>query len=359
MQDLTTRPVLDVRSLTKSFGTMKAVDTVSFSVHAGEVVVIVGGSGCGKTTTLRCIAGLENPTDGEIHLDGALIASPFQSVAPEKRGIGMVFQSYALWPHKTIFQNVAYGLERRGLSGHEIKAKVHEVLAQVSLQDFAERFPSSLSGGQQQRVALARSAVLRPRLLLLDEPLSNLDAKLRERMRDDLQDMIRMFGMTAIHITHDQEEAMALANRIICMRSGRIEQIGTPREIYRSPINRYVADFIGSSNILEPRSVTMTPEGSRADFGAVSLLSGQPLDAACPQPVVAVRVEAVELHESAPAGPNVLAAKVTKVIYLGNHSLYHLDSFGLRLVARSQTDFAPGQTVHLHIPPADVRLIAP
>ena len=138
MQDLTTRPVLDVRSLTKSFGTMKAVDTVSFSVHAGEVVVIVGGSGCGKTTTLRCIAGLENPTDGEIHLDGALIASPFQSVAPEKRGIGMVFQSYALWPHKTIFQNVAYGLERRGLSGHEIKAKVHEVLAQVSLQDFAD-----------------------------------------------------------------------------------------------------------------------------------------------------------------------------------------------------------------------------
>ncbi len=224
MQAHTAPPVLDVRSLTKAFGAMKAVDAISFAVHAGEILVIVGGSGCGKTTTLRCIAGLEDPTDGEIHLDGALIASARQSVAPERRGVGMVFQSY--------------GLERRGLTGKEIAAKVQEVLTQISLQDFAERYPLSLSGGQQQRVALARSAVLRPKLLLLDEPLSNLDAKLRERMRDDLQDMIRMFGMTAIHITHDQEEAMALADRIICMRSGRIEQIGAPREVYRSPANR-------------------------------------------------------------------------------------------------------------------------
>lgn len=271
----------------------------------------------------------------------------------------MVFQSYALWPHKTIFQNVAYGLERRGLTGQEITAKVQEVLTQVGLQDFAERYPSSLSGGQQQRVALARSAVLRPKLLLLDEPLSNLDAKLRERMRDDLQEMIRMFGMTAIHITHDQEEAMALADRIICMRSGRTEQIGAPREIYCSPVNRYVADFIGSSNILEPSAVVAAPEGSRADFGAASLHSTQPVDAACPQPVVAVRVEAVELHDTAPTGPNVLEAKVTKVTYLGGHSLYHLESGPLRLIARSITDYMPGQAVHLSIDPADVRLIAP
>ena len=359
MQDLKATPVLDVRSLTKAFGAMKAVDAISFTVHSGEILVIVGGSGCGKTTTLRCIAGLEDPTDGEIHLDGALIASSRQSVAPERRGIGMVFQSYALWPHKTIFQNVAYGLERRGLTGQEIAAKVQEVLTQVSLQDFAERYPSSLSGGQQQRVALARSAVLRPKLLLLDEPLSNLDAKLRERMRDDLQEMIRMFGMTAIHITHDQEEAMALADRIICMRSGRIEQIGAPREIYCSPVNRYVADFIGSSNILEPSAVVAAPEGSRADFGAASLHSTQPVDAACPQPVVAVRVEAVELHDTAPTGPNVLEAKVTKVTYLGGHSLYHLESGPLRLIARSITDYMPGQAVHLSIDPADVRLIAP
>ena len=359
MQDLKATPVLDVRSLTKAFGAMKAVDAISFTVHAGEILVIVGGSGCGKTTTLRCIAGLEDPTDGEIHLDGALIASSRQSVAPERRGIGMVFQSYALWPHKTIFQNVAYGLERRGLTGQEIAAKVQEVLSQVALQDFAERYPSSLSGGQQQRVALARSAVLRPKLLLLDEPLSNLDAKLRERMRDDLQDMIRMFGMTAIHITHDQEEAMALADRIICMRSGRIEQIGAPREVYRSPVNRYVADFIGSSNILEPRAVAPAPEGSRADFGAVSLLSTQPMDPAAPRPVVAVRVEAVEIHVTAPVGPNVLAAQVTKVTYLGAHSLYHLDAGPLRLIARSNADYPPGQTVHLRIDPVDVRLITP
>ena len=359
MQDLIAPPVLDVRSLTKAFGAMKAVDAISFRVHAGEILVIVGGSGCGKTTTLRCIAGLEDLTDGEIHLDGALIASPRQSVAPERRGIGMVFQSYALWPHKTIFQNVAYGLERRGLNGQEITAKVQEVLTQVSLQDFAERDPSSLSGGQQQRVALARSAVLRPRLLLLDEPLSNLDAKLRERMRDDLQDMIRMFGMTAIHITHDQEEAMALADRIICMRSGRIEQIGAPREVYHTPVNRYVADFIGSSNILEPHSIVATPQGSRAVFGAASLLSSQALNDACPHPVVAVRVEAVEIHEAAPSGPNVLEAKVTKGAYLGSHSLYHLECCGLRLVARSAVDYATGQMVHLRIAPTDVRLIDP
>ena len=168
-----------------------------------------------------------------------------------------------------------------------------------------------------------------------------------------------MFGMTAIHITHDQEEAMALADRIICMRSGRIEQIGAPREIYRSPVNRNVADFIGSSNILEPNAVASAPGGSRADFGAASLLSAQPVDAACPQPVVAVRVEAVELHDTAPTGPNVLEAKVTKVTYLGSHSLYHLESGPLRLIARSITDYMPGQAVHLSIDPADVRLIAP
>ena len=359
MQDLKATPVLDVRSLTKAFGAMKAVDAISFTVHAGEILVIVGGSGCGKTTTLRCIAGLEDPTDGEIHLDGALIASSRQSVAPERRGIGMVFQSYALWPHKTIYQNVAYGLERRGLKAQEIKTRVQEVLTQVSLQDFADRYPSSLSGGQQQRVALARSAVLRPKLLLLDEPLSNLDAKLRERMRDDLQEMIRMFGMTALHITHDQEEAMALADRIICMRSGRIEQIGAPREIYRSPVNRYVADFIGSSNILEPHDVVAAPQGSQARFGAISLLSAHPLDPACMQPVVAVRVEAVELHDTEPAGPNVLEARVLKVTYLGGHSLYHLEAGGLRLIAKSNDDHAPGKTIHLRIAPGDVRLIAP
>ena len=359
MQAPSNPPVLDVRSLTKAFGQTRAVDAISFTVHAGEILVIVGGSGCGKTTTLRCIAGLENPTDGEIHLDGELIASAAHSRAPERRGIGMVFQSYALWPHKTIFANVAYGLERRGLKTQEIKAKVFEALAQVGLQDFADRFPSSLSGGQQQRVALARSAVLRPRLLLLDEPLSNLDAKLRERMRDELQEMIRMFDMTAIHITHDQEEAMALADRIICMRDGRIEQVGAPREIYRSPVNRYVADFIGSSNIFEPAAVTAAPSGSSADFGDVKLYSTDAPDKAGPRPLVAVRVEAVELHDAPPAGPNVLAAKIVKLTYLGGHSLCHLEAHGLRLIGRTTADYDVGQTIHLRIAPSDVRLIAP
>jgi len=359
MQAQSNPPVLEVRSLTKAFGATRAVDAISFTVHAGEILVIVGGSGCGKTTTLRCIAGLEHPTDGEIHLDGALIASAAHSVAPERRGVGMVFQSYALWPHKTIFGNVAYGLERRGLKAQEIKAKVFEALTQVGLQDYAERFPSSLSGGQQQRVALARSAVLRPKLLLLDEPLSNLDAKLREHMREELQDMIRLFDMTAIHITHDQEEAMALADRIICMREGRIEQIGAPREVYRSPVNRYVADFIGSSNILEPLRVEAALDGSLVDFGTVQLRSTQAPDAAGAKPAIAVRVEAVELHASAPQGENVLPATVTKVTYIGGSNLYRLKAGSLSLTARASDDYAFGETVHLRIAPCDVRLIAP
>ena len=357
MQAPLTPAVLDVRSLTKTFGQTRAVDAISFMVHSGEILVIVGGSGCGKTTTLRCIAGLDNPTDGEIHLDGALIASASCSVAPERRGIGMVFQSYALWPHKTIFGNVAYGLERRGLKAHEIKEKVFEALAQVGLQDFSERFPSSLSGGQQQRVALARSAVLRPKLLLLDEPLSNLDAKLRERMRDELQDMIRLFGMTAVHITHDQEEAMALADRIICMRDGRIEQMGAPRDIYRSPVNRYVAEFIGSSNILDPVRVEAAQGGSLIVFGDAKLYSTQAPDALGVKPAISVRVEAVELHASAPKGENVLVATVTKATYLGGSSLYRLEACGLRLTARAFDDYACGQMVYLHIAPCNIRLI--
>ncbi len=359
MQEIHATPVLDVRSLTKAFGATKAVDDISFSVHAGEILVIVGGSGCGKTTTLRCIAGLEEPTGGEIHLDGVLIASAQHSMAPERRGIGMVFQSYALWPHKTIFENVAYGLERRGLKTQEIRSRVDEALTQVGLQEFAQRFPSSLSGGQQQRVALARSAVLRPKLLLLDEPLSNLDAKLREHMRDELQEMIRLFDMTAIHITHDQEEAMALADRIICMRNGRIEQIGAPRDVYRSPVNRYVADFIGSSNILEPLGIEAAQGGSLIDFGSVKLRSTQAPDAGGAKPSIAVRVEAVELHASAPEGENVFAATVTKATYLGGNSLYRLEANGLRLTARASDDYTCGETVHLRIAPGDVRLIAP
>ena len=348
-------PVLEVRHLVKAFGATRAVDGISFTVSNGEILVIVGGSGCGKTTTLRCIAGLEDVTEGEILLDGHPVAGAGLSVAPEKRGIGMVFQSYALWPHKTVAQNVAYGLERSGVNRDEIRHKVDEVLEQVSLAGFRDRYPSSLSGGQQQRVALARSAVLRPKLLLLDEPLSNLDAKLREHMRDELQSMIRLFGMTAIHITHDQTEAMALGDRIVCMRAGRIEQEGTPHEIYRAPANAYVADFIGGANLVEPQSIV------RAGGSMEILLHGPRLHVAGDAPdgksVAAIRPESVKLSRHCAEGPNVFPAVIGKAVYLGSHSVYQIIAGGLELQALSSDDFAVGEAIFARVDPQEIRLV--
>src|ERR1700755_6715 len=237
---------LDVRDLRKQFAAGRpAVDGVSFHVPAGEIVVLLGPSGCGKTTTLRCLAGLEHPTAGRVSIGGRLMSAPLDGVLvpPRLRNVGMVFQSYAVWPHMTVRQNVVYPLRQRKVARSEAMAKVDEVLALVGLTEYAERPVVALSGGQMQRVALARSLVYRPQLLLLDEPLSNLDAKLRIRLRDELRRILKQTGMTGLYVTHDQAEAVVLGDRIGVMREGKLLQMAPPGEIYNRPADSFVAHF--------------------------------------------------------------------------------------------------------------------
>ena len=245
---------VEIKGLVKKFShDVVAVDNVSFEVKKGEFLTLLGPSGCGKTTVLRCIGGLETPDEGEIIIDGQYVTSVEKgiSVPPEKRGLGMVFQSYAIWPHMSVFSNVSYGLEMRAIPKREIRKRVMEVLEVVGLQDLAKRNATKLSGGQQQRVALARALAFNPRLLLFDEPLSNLDAKLRERMRFDLKRLVKEVGITSIYVTHDQAEAMAISDTILVLNAGKIVQKGDARTIYRRPINKFIADFIGVSNFLQ------------------------------------------------------------------------------------------------------------
>ena len=249
---------LIVRDLTKRFvaggAEVTAVDHVSFDVNGGEFFTMVGASGCGKTTTLRMIAGLEKPTSGTITLDGR----DFMAVPPQQRNIGMVFQSYALFPHLTIFENVAYGLRLRGISRADIERRVAATLALLQLEPYAQRHPAALSGGQQQRVSIARALVYEPSMLLLDEPLANLDAKLRVQMREELRALQRRLGITTLYVTHDQEEATAVSDRVAVFNHGRLIQLGPPEAIYTCPATLFVADFIGRANFLPVRLADST-----------------------------------------------------------------------------------------------------
>ena len=236
---------VNIQNVTKTFGDNVVLREFSATFRDGEFITLLGPSGCGKTTMLRIIAGFEKPTSGEVFIDGALVSGGKTFVPPEKRGIGMVFQSYAVWPHMNVFDNVAYPLTIRHVPKAEVKASVERVLGIVHLSQYAERFPSQLSGGQQQRVALARALVAEPKLLLLDEPLSNLDAKLRESMRFEIKEIQRKLGITVVYVTHDQTEAMTMSDRIFLINRGEIQQCGTPQEIYNSPVNQFVADFLG------------------------------------------------------------------------------------------------------------------
>ena len=234
-----------LKHIVKSFGESTVVQDINEVIHAGEFVTLLGPSGCGKTTILRMIAGFEKPSSGEIWFDDRLICGGKTFVPPEKRGIGMVFQSYAVWPHMTVFDNVAYPLTIRKSPREEVRTRVEKVLGLMHLERYADRLPSQLSGGQQQRVALARALVAEPRLLLLDEPLSNLDAKLRESMRFEIKRLQKTLGITVIYVTHDQTEAMAMSDRIFVLNRGGVQQTGTPEEIYSAPVNPFVADFLG------------------------------------------------------------------------------------------------------------------
>src|ERR1700733_11731028 len=327
---------LEVTLLRKQFAIGRpAIDGVSFAVPAGEIVVLLGPSGCGKTTTLRCVAGLEHPTSGEISIAGQVVSSPERGilVPPRLRDLGMVFQSYAVWPHMTVRQNVVYPLKHRRIARGEAKRMVDEVLELVGLSEYAERPVVALSGGQMQRVALARSIVYRPQLLLLDEPLSNLDAKLRLRLRDDLRRILKAAGMTALYVTHDQAEAVVLGDRIGVMRDGKLLQMGTPDEIYNRPADLFVANFTGATNQLTGTMVECNGKFGVIDFGEgrrgeVALLHRlSPGDKAR----IALRPENIAIGRK--DGGNVFMANVVDRRYQGTQTVYDIDLFGHRLEA--------------------------
>src|ERR1700749_2646525 len=328
---------LEVSNLRKQFSVGRpAIDGVSFAVPAGEIVVLLGPSGCGKTPTLRCVAGLEHPTDGEIAISGRVVSSPSRGilVPPRARDLGMVFQSYAVWPHMTVRQNVIYPLKHRKIARDDADKKVADVLALVGLSEYADRPVVALSGGQMQRVALARSIVYRPQLLLLDEPLSNLDAKLRLRLRDDLRVILKQTGMTALYVTHDQAEAVVLGDRIGVIRDGKLLQIGSPDEIYNRPADLFVANFTGATNELPGTLVERDGKFGVVDFG-----EGRRGEAALLHALeigdkvrIALRPENVAIGRK--DNGNSFMANVVDRRYQGTQTIYDIDLFGHRLEAR-------------------------
>ena len=318
---------LQLEHIRKAFGAVLALDDITFTATAPEFVCLLGPSGCGKTTLLRLIAGLAEPDGGHMPLDGAELAR----IPARLRGFGIVFQAYSLFPNMTVADNVGYGQRIRGASPHAVKARVAALLDLVQLARLAARYPFELSGGQQQRVALARAVAVDPKLLLLDEPLSALDAKVRLELRAELRDLQQRLGILTLMVTHDQEEALSLADRIVCMQAGRIAQIGTPDDLYRRPASRFVADFVGLSNLLAPETVRRLAPGL--------------LDGAAPGHVACVRPEDVTVN----AGGS--GARVHQVEFLGSVSRLHLDCAEGRLIAEQPgcTPFAPGDAVAVEL----------
>jgi iron(III) transport system ATP-binding protein len=344
---------------------VKAAQNVSFEVPEGKLFTLLGPSGCGKTTTLRSIAGLERPRAGEIAVGGRVVYSSEGKVfvAPNKRNFGMVFQSYAIWPHMNVFENAAFPLQvgKARLSKSEIEAKVMRVLGTVALDHLADREATKLSGGQQQRLALARALAMEPKLLLLDEPLSNLDAKLRERMRFELKRLQRELKLTTVYVTHDQSEALALSHEIAVMNEGQIVQIGSPRDIYERPRNRFVADFVGSANFLD--ATVVAPE-AQADFFRVETVLGQlccyavePLRAG-DKVVISLRPEDVHVSAERPQGQNVFEAVVDAKIFLGDYIEYQVKLGDALLLARVHPSFSPPVGTRIHVAMTPEKCIA-
>jgi iron(III) transport system ATP-binding protein len=338
-----------ISNVSRTFGVIRAVDGVTLTIEAGELFFLLGPSGCGKTTLLRMLAGFVEPDEGEIHFD----EQRMNKVAPRLRNTAMVFQSYALWPHRTVARNVSYGLEVRGLSRPEITHKVQDALKLVRLEGLSERRPAQLSGGQQQRVALARALVIQPRVLLLDEPLSNLDARLRVEMREEIRRIHHETKLTMVYVTHDQKEALSLAERIAIMHHGRLVQLGTPLDIYTRPVNRFVADFIGDSNFVPGVVKEVQGDGRclvETPLGVLAAAFSQTSVPAQKQVVCSIRPEALSLE----AGPNRIQAVVERVAFLGEILYVHLQANGIPLLAlglQGKTElWQPGSTVTLSVP---------
>jgi spermidine/putrescine ABC transporter ATP-binding subunit len=348
---------VELRKVTKAFGRIRAMDAIELEVHQGEFLSLLGPSGSGKTTTLRVIAGLVEPTAGEVYIDGRLVTR----VPVYRRNLGMVFQNYALFPHLSVYENVAFGLEMRQRGTAEIARRVTEALALVRLPGFEPRYPHQLSGGQQQRVALARAIVVQPAVLLLDEPLGALDKKLRESMQVELKALQRELGITTIFVTHDQEEALTLSDRIAVMNDGRIEQLDTPIAIYERPRTRFVSEFIGVCNFLEGEvtgeeagsAVVRTAKGLRVCVPASGLPGGPGR-----RVTLSVRPEKITLHPDRPAEPhNVFRAIIENVVYLGTNTHYYvrtdeaerLTVFEQNLLAHgAKVLYAAGDAVYVH-----------
>jgi iron(III) transport system ATP-binding protein len=341
---------IEVKDLVIRYGDMVAVNGVSFTVGRGEHVTLLGPSGCGKTTTLRAIAGLEQPVGGSIRIDGFAMydAAERKNIPTEQRGVSMVFQSYAVWPHMTVFDNVAYGLRVRKQGMAEIKANVERALDLVQMRHLADRPASKLSGGQQQRVALARAVAFSPTVVLFDEPLSNLDAKLRAEMRVELRELQRRLDITSVYVTHDQEEALAISDRVIVMNVGVIEQIGTPEEIYNRPRSRFVADFVGSANLIKGK---LLGDSQFAAEGGVMLRVTSGHKPHGKESEVAVRTAYIDL-QSRP-GDNQLPGKVRQRLFHGDFVQYVIDSaIGAVIVRRPPTNLLDeGSAVTLSFSP--------
>jgi iron(III) transport system ATP-binding protein len=354
---------LVLRNLSRAFGTVVAVDDVSLALAEGEFVSLLGPSGCGKTTTLRLVAGFLPPTAGGIEMDGAVISTPAAVLPPERRQMSMIFQSYAIWPNMTVAQNVAFGLQVRRRPRAEVQTRVERILDVVRLRPLADRYPAELSGGQQQRVALARAIVVQPAVLLLDEPLSNLDANLREEMRFEIRRLHDEFRITTVYVTHDQAEAMVTSDRIAVMNHGRIEQVDAPRTLYARPRTRFVAGFIGRTNFLdgEARGHDVVFDGfviPRARFAEPEALNGRV--------AFSLRPQAIRLHpQRLTAAPTtwVVPGRVVQRAYLGEHWDYAVrvvdSGVQLRVSARPHEVFDVAQEVWLELEPAQLAHIQP
>ncbi|MGD9827226.1 MAG: ABC transporter ATP-binding protein [Hyphomicrobiaceae bacterium] len=352
-----------VKDLVKSYGSNKVVHAISFSLEQGEFVGLLGPSGCGKTTTLRCIAGLEDANGGTISIEGEVVSDPANGIMrpAHSRNVGMVFQSYAIWPHMTVAQNVGFPLTIRKMGKKEVAERVDWALGIVGMQELAARLPSQLSGGQQQRVALARAVVGQPRVLLFDEPLSNLDAKLRDATRAEIRRLQRQLNIAAIYVTHDQAEALSMSDRVIVMDRGHIMQEGPPKDLYRRPANRFVADFVGVASFVEvmptdDRLAWRTPDGT-----TIRVAEPAPATSAGGAMQLMVRPEAALLSpaSAAPAGHgrNVLPGRIVEASYLGSHTEYVVEMGGSRVRIHSGDDLEHESDVIVSFAPTDAQLI--
>jgi iron(III) transport system ATP-binding protein len=352
---------VELRQLTKRYGGTAVVDDVTLRIEHGLLVCLLGPSGCGKTTTLRLIAGFVEPDAGEIAVGDRIVSSPAASLPPEQRNMSMIFQSYALWPHMTVAENVAYGLRLRKLDRDIIRTKLADMLAMTKLDGFAERYPGELSGGQQQRVALARALIVAPEILLLDEPLSNLDASLREEMRFEVRRLHDEYRYTTVYVTHDQAEAMTTADLIAVMNAGRIEQLGSPQEIYERPRSEFVARFIGASNILHARS----RDADHVELNGMALRCAGAAFSRGSEVAISIRQHDIRLLAAKSAlensaAENVVPATVVRQVFLGGSRDYMVEVAGglqLRVVAPVEPSLSPGSAVWLHLPPDKCRVL--